>query len=40
MQKTIREKCRKCNEELGSVKRFRDGNGGRDIKDWINSLES
>lgn len=40
MQKTIREKCRKCNEELGSVKRFRDGNGGRDIKEWINSQES
>ena len=39
MQKTIREKCKKCNEELGAVKRFRDGTG-RDIKEWIGGLES
>jgi dynein heavy chain len=42
MMKSIRELCRKCNEETRTIKRMRDGSGGGnvDLKDWINVNKS
>lgn len=42
MMKTVRELCKKCNEETRTIKRMRDGSGGGnvDLKDWINIQKS
>jgi dynein heavy chain len=40
--KSVRELCKKCNEETRTIKRMRDGSGGGnvDLKDWINANKS